>query len=136
MHFKLGRPIDAWLLTDDCFFAGGPKRMTYSRDRDDLGGEPRNLLWCGVQLGRRPAVARASRAAIVAASRRTSAVATFSSRGFRLEVPGINRMCGSWARSQARPTWAGVAPWVAAAASTAGGPGPFAVAPEARATGQ
>src|SRR5260370_21262949 len=121
MHFKLGRPIDAWLLTDDCFFAGGPKRMTYSRDRDDLGGEPRNLLWCGVQLGRRPAVARASRAAILAASRRTSAVGTFSSRGFRLEVPGVNRMCGSWAKSQARPPRAGVASCPATAASTAGG---------------
>ncbi len=35
--FKLGWPIDAWLLTDDCFFVRGSKGMTYSPDRDDLG---------------------------------------------------------------------------------------------------
>jgi len=35
---KLGWPIDSWLLTDDYFFARGFEWMTYSPDRDDLGG--------------------------------------------------------------------------------------------------
>src|SRR5712692_6939620 len=51
---KLGWPIDAWLLTDDYFFAVGTKRMTYPPDRDDLGGVPRNRLGYGLQFGRRP----------------------------------------------------------------------------------
>jgi hypothetical protein len=33
---KLRWPIDSWLPTDDYFFAGGSKWMTYSPDRDDL----------------------------------------------------------------------------------------------------
>src|SRR5216684_97214 len=35
---KLGWPLDSWLLTDDYFFAGSSKRMTYSPDRNDLAG--------------------------------------------------------------------------------------------------
>jgi hypothetical protein len=33
---KLRRPIDSWLRTDDYFFGGGSRWMTYSRDGDDL----------------------------------------------------------------------------------------------------
>jgi hypothetical protein len=47
-------------------------------------------------------------------------VAMLSARWARLEVLGIIRTCGSRARSQARPTWAGVASRAVAAASTAG----------------
>ena len=36
MQAKLGWPIDFWLLTHDCFFAGGSEWMTYSPDGDDL----------------------------------------------------------------------------------------------------
>src|SRR2546428_14100681 len=34
---KLGGPIDAWLQTDDYFFGGGSRWMTYPPDGDDLG---------------------------------------------------------------------------------------------------
>src|SRR5258706_15191999 len=38
MRPKLGWPIDSWLLTDDYFFVGGSRWMTYSPEGDDLAG--------------------------------------------------------------------------------------------------
>src|SRR4029077_6673746 len=41
---KLGGRIDSWLLTDDCFLAGGTQPMTYSPDSDDLRHEINDWL--------------------------------------------------------------------------------------------
>jgi hypothetical protein len=88
-----------------------PRRRTHGAGPCVTAFENDRPLASRITGQRRPrAVARPSRTPIVPASRRTSAVATFSSRCFRLDVPGISRMFGSWARSQARPTWAAVAP--------------------------
>src|SRR5207253_3033523 len=54
----------------------------------------------------------------------TWAAATFSSRWATDPVPGIGRIAGEWARSQASATWAGVASWALATLAT--GPDPVA----------